>query len=191
VFANLLGQLFRLIKSPTGDIFKVSPVGYQPKSLEEHMAKVKGYYNVHNGAFLGPMTASAEGSKVAHTPRYVEGVCFGEYDTETHAFVPSTNPMTIPKGSVFEQDEYIDANGKLVSVNRGIVEDVGMDLVSKKLIGFSTGRLSGSNVVTKDETGRVYEDAPAPVRKQAPEPLLKGQFKQSDLPTIDLDRLFK
>lgn len=163
------------------------------------MAKVLGYFNIHNGVFLGPVTATAEGSKVAHTPRYVEGVCFGEYDTDTHAFVPSTNPMTIPKGSVFEQDEYIDANGRLVSVNRGIVEDKGMDLVSKKLIGFSTGRRSGSNVVTKDETGRVYEDRPVPVQNHIPKlpdsirphPLLKGQFKQSDLPTINLDRLFK
>ena len=157
------------------------------------MALVKGYYNIHNGAFLGPMTATAEGSNVASTPRYVEGVCFGEYNTETHEFVPLTNPMVIPKGSIFEQDEYIDANGKLVRVNRGIEEDVGLDLVSKKLKHFSTGKIGSSNVVTRDETGREYPDRIVQKvvgQAQAEKPLFKGQIAKADLPVFNLDALF-
>jgi hypothetical protein len=97
------------------------------------MAKVKGYYNVNNGVFLGPMTAVNEDTKVSYTPRYVEGVCFGEYDTHTREFVPETNPMIIPKGHVFTQDDQFDAAGNIVTQYSGMVEDKGADFARKKV----------------------------------------------------------
>lgn len=151
---------------------------------------VKGYYNINNGVFLGPMTATSE-DNVAHTPRYVEGVCFGEYNTETHEFIPTTNPMIIPKGSIFTQDQQFDTNGNLVNRISGIEEDKGLDLVAKRLKGFSTGRRSSSNVETRDSAGRVYQDAlimPAVV--ETPEPKITGRIAKEDLPVFNLDALF-
>lgn len=97
------------------------------------MPRVKGYYNVKNETFLGPMTAINSATGVASTPRYVEGVCFGEYDTDTHEFVPETNPMVIPKGSIVEYDEDIDAfkNGQFKQSVSGIIEDKGAEFARK------------------------------------------------------------
>ena len=151
---------------------------------------VKGYYNVNIGVFLGPMTATSE-DNVAHTPRYVEGVCFGEYNTDTNEFIPLTNPMIIPKGSIFTQDQTFDANGNLVNRISGIEEDKGLDLVAKRLKGFSTGRRGSSNVETRDSAGRVYQDARiVPAVTEAPKPKLTGQIAKEDLPVFNLDALF-
>lgn len=158
------------------------------------MAIVKGYYNINNGVFLGPMTATAEDS-VAHTPRYVEGVCFGEYNTDTHEFIPTTNPMIIPRGSIFTVDQQFDASGNLVNRISGIEEDRGLDLVAKRLKGFATGRRGSSNVETRDSAGRVYPDAkivPATTEapSETPRPKITGQIAKEDLPVFDLDALF-
>lgn len=154
------------------------------------MAIVKGYYNTNNGVFLGPMTATSE-DKVAYTPRYVEGVCFGEYDTDTNEFIPLTNPMIIPKGSIFTQDQQFDANGNLVNRISGIEEDKGLDLVAKRLKGFSTGRRGSSNVETRDSAGRVYQDARiVPAEIETPKLKITGQIAKDDLPIFNLDALF-
>ena len=93
--------------------------------------KIKGYFNTKNGIFLGPVTALNEDSGEAITPRYIEGICFGEYDMTTHAFVPLTNPMHIPKGMVYTQDEQIRPDGRLENIRTGMIEDIGADIVSK------------------------------------------------------------
>lgn len=118
--------------------------------------KVKGYYNIYNKTFLGPVTATAENG-VTFTPRYVEGVCFGEYDTDTDDFVPQTNPFIIPKGSVMEIDEN-PVTGKITVT--GIEEDKGLDLVSKGSVKniMIRGRIT-PNVTTAltDENGVVIK----------------------------------
>ncbi len=99
------------------------------------MPIIKGYYNVDNGVFLGPMTATNEATNVASTPRYVEGVCFGEYNTDTDEFTPLTNPMRIPKDTVayFDQDEEAFKSGIYKENVTGIVEDKGSEIASKKI----------------------------------------------------------
>lgn len=171
------------------------------------MAKVKGYYNTNNGVFLGPMTATNEATGVASTPRYIEGVCFGEFDTDTQEFVPHTNPMHIPKGMIYTQDEQITADGKLVNMRTGIEEEVGADFVAKRIIAGTAATRRTPNVVTKDEGGKVYPDRPAivierpsnkktePAPVQSPvKPIQQAEqvthFEKADLPTIDLDNLF-
>lgn len=119
---------------------------------------VKGYYNVNNGVFLGMMTATNESTGVATTPRYVEGCCFGEYNTETHEFVPMTNPMVIPKGAVFTQDEQLNDRGQNTLLVSGIEEDKGADFVSKKLTkGFSLNVTP--NVETRDNSGKLVDSS--------------------------------
>ena len=99
------------------------------------MALVKGYYNVNNETFLGPVTAVNAGTGVASTPRYVEGVCFGEYNTDTGEFVPETNPMVIPKGSIVEYDEDVEAfkRGHYKQTVTGMEEDKGADFARKQI----------------------------------------------------------
>lgn len=122
---------------------------------------VKGYYNINNGVFLGPMTATNEATGVASTPRYIEGVCFGDFNTETEEFVPLTNPMHIPKGMIYTQDEQITADGKLINVRTGIEEEVGADFVSKKYVPIASKRTP--NVETRDESGKIYPTRPVAV----------------------------
>lgn len=99
------------------------------------MTKVLGYYNVNNKVFLGPMTSTNEATGVATTPRYVEGVCFGEYNTDTHEFIPHTNPMVVPKGSIVTVDEDPNAfeQGGHRETVTGIVEDKGADIAKKPI----------------------------------------------------------
>lgn len=158
------------------------------------MPKVKGYYNTINGIFLGPMTAVNEATGVASTPRYVEGVCFGEYDTDTDEFIPHTNPMIIPKGTIVEQDDRFDAQGRIVTEVRGYEEDKGADLVRKGSVkGF---KLQPSNVYTADEKGNPISGN---FKIEAPEPKANGTIKEAkhptklkvdNLPDINWDELF-
>jgi hypothetical protein len=157
--------------------------------------KVKGYFNVNNGVFLGPMTATNEATGVASTPRYIEGVCFGEYDTDTDQFVPQTNPMHIPKGMIFTQDERIREDGKLENFVTGMVEDKGADIVARGLHVMRTQRTP--NVVTMDESGKVYEDRPVSIKPRvakienevSKEP--KPRFlTRGELPDLDFENLF-
>lgn len=100
--------------------------------------KIKGYYNVTNGVFLGNMTAVNE-DKVMFTPRYCEGVCYGEYDMDTEEFVPETNPYYIPKGTVVTYDEDPDAfvRGKRKVNVTGFVEDTGSEIARKQVFSMA------------------------------------------------------
>lgn len=156
------------------------------------MAKVKGYYNTTNGVFLGLMTATNEATGVASTPRYVEGVCFGEYDTETEEFVPHTNPMIIPKGEVATFDEDVNSfiNGRPVVNVSGIVEDKGADIVKKGSVrGFS---MPQSNVYTADDKGNPI--TPVPQQKQVERNFKEAKhptiLKVDNIPEINWDKLF-
>lgn len=121
------------------------------------MAKVKGYYNTVNGVFLGNMVAVNEATKVMSTPRYVEGVCFGEYDTDSGKFVPLTNPVIIPKGSIVEQDDRFNDKGELETHISGYVVDEGADIARKgSVAGFS---MKPSNVETRDAAGNPIDDS--------------------------------
>lgn len=159
------------------------------------MAIVKGYFNTQNGVFLGPVTAKNEDG-VAFTPRYVEGVCFGEYDTETDEFIPLTNPMIIPKGAIFTQDDQI-IDGKNVTMVSGIEEDKGADLVRKgSVAGY---KFTPSNVETRDEKGRPVDESR--IIRKVPEKTKpsENKFKEAKrpiivaketLPVIDWEKLF-
>lgn len=98
------------------------------------MATVKGYYNTKNETFLGPMTAPKDGG-AASTPRYIEGVCFGSYDTDTLVFIPETNPMIIPPGSIMtvDEDPTAFAQGRHVEHVSGIEEDKGSEFAKKAI----------------------------------------------------------
>jgi hypothetical protein len=89
------------------------------------------------------MTAVNETSKAAHTPRYVEGVCFGEYDTNTKEFSAETNPMMLPKGSIITQDDQFDKDGNIVTHTSGLVEDKGSDIARKPLVSLNLKRTGG------------------------------------------------
>lgn len=156
------------------------------------MAKVKGYFNTINGVFLGPMTVTNDDGS-ASTPRYIEGVCFGEYDTQTDKFVPETNPMHIPKGMIFTQDEQINEQGKLVNIRTGMEEDKGADFVSKGAVSIL---YRTPNVETRDEKGKLYKDRPVrqnPVQKEEKPKLIvpgKPKVEKVEVEGIDLDNLF-
>lgn len=166
------------------------------------MAKVKGYFNTTNGVFLGPMTATSE-TGVAHTPRYVEGVCFGEFDTDTEEFIPLTNPVMIPKGTIVEFDEQINANGQNEMHVTGFQEDKGADLVRKGSVkGF---KLQPTNVYTGDEKGNPLTpgsfqlSAKEQKEKQISEKPKQSNFKEAkhptklkvdNIPEINWDELF-
>jgi len=160
------------------------------------MSIIKGYFNINNGIFLGPMTATNEATGVASTPRYIEGVCFGDYNTETEEFIPLTNPMHIPKGMIYQQDEQITADGKLVNVRTGIEEDKGADFVSKKYIPIASNRTP--NVETRDEKGKIYPDRikrepiEKPKIKSEITEVVKPSFMKKDdmLEDIDFNNLF-
>ena len=157
------------------------------------MGIVKGYFNTVNGVFLGMMTATNEATGVASTPRYIEGVCFGEYNTETEEFVPLTNPMIIPTGQIAYFDEDVDAfkqGGSKVTVT-GMYEDKGADIVRKGSVqGFS---MPQSNVYTADDKGNPIA-TPVP-RSAAPKSNFKEakhptRLKVDNLPEINWDKLF-
>ena len=127
--------------------------------------KVKGYYNTINGIFLGPMTALNEATGVASTPRYIEGVCFGEFDTLTGIFVPETNPMIIPRGQIYTQDEVLQNDGTMRLVRTGIEEDRGADFARKKIVsGIGTGK--STSVYTGDENAKeIFTKTLKPIQK--------------------------
>jgi hypothetical protein len=116
------------------------------------MAKVKGYYNIKNKVFLGIMTATNEDTKVSYTPRYIEGVCFGEYDTITLEFVPETNPMIIPTGHIFTQDDAFDPNGNIVTRYSGMVEDKGSDFARKPIFAINKGTVAPPKLIGLDQS---------------------------------------
>ena len=148
------------------------------------------------------MTAINEATKVASTPRYVEGVCFGEYDTITHEFVPETNPMTLPTGAIMEQDDQFDESGNIVTHISGMIEDKGLDIARKQIHSLALNRTP--NVVSKTEDGRVLGDRYVPSTKpkliglepskpKSEKPKVKRpDFKVPDvfLEEINLDKLF-
>lgn len=103
------------------------------------MAKLFGYYHVPTGVFLGTMTARNSETGEIVTPKYKEGVCQGEYDTDTGEFIPHTNPMIIPKGQVMYVDEDQEAfiNGKHKTTVTGIVEDNGADIARKHMVAMT------------------------------------------------------
>lgn len=166
------------------------------------MAKVKGYYNTCNGVFLGPMTAVNEATGVASTPRYVEGVCFGEYNTQTGEFVPETNPMTLPTGVIHTQDDQFDANGNIITHVSGMIEDKGLDIARKQIHSIALHRTPG--VVSKSEDGKILGDryVPSnqtkligltPSKQKSEKPKVKRpDFKVPDvfLEEINFDKLF-
>ena len=164
--------------------------------------KVKGYYNINNGVFLGPMTAVNEATGVASTPRYVEGVCFGEYNTQTGEFVPETNPMTLPTGSIMTQDDQFDGNGNIVTHTTGLVEDKGLDIARKQIHTVALHRTPG--VTSRSDDGRDLGDRFVPTTpkglvglkpsepKQQKQKVKRPEIKVPDvfLDDIDLDKIF-
>lgn len=167
------------------------------------MAKVKGYYNTTNGIFLGPMVAINEATKVMSTPRYVEGVCFGEYDTETDKFVPMSNPVIIPRGQTFTQDDDFDDKGNIITRVSGIEEDKGADI--KRRGSVAGYRFTSSRMETRDSNGRriqLASEAPievnrVPQKKLPPKPknskikeARPQKMRKADLPVINWDKLF-
>lgn len=160
------------------------------------MTKVLGYYNTVNGIFLGPVTAPREqlAGGGSLTPRHIEGICFGEFDTDTQEFVPHTNPMHIPKGMIMTRDDDFDAKGNVVTDAHvsGIEEDKGADIARKGfLIGTKSNMYRNSNVETRDEGGKVYPDQPkaqSTIKKEAPVPRV---FTPADMPKdVDFNNLF-
>lgn len=94
------------------------------------MAKVKGYFNTRTNVFLGLIEIA--GNQMA--ARYLDGICFGEYDTDTDEFVPHTNPYIIPKGDVQiigSEEGDVGKDGKLI-VQGGLI-DKGADLARRKV----------------------------------------------------------
>lgn len=163
--------------------------------------KVKGYYNINNGVFLGPMTAVNESTGVASTPRYLEGVCFGEYNTQTGEFVPETNPMTLPTGSIMTQDDQFNENGDIVTHMSGMVEDRGLDIARKQIHSVALNRTPG--VTSRTDDGRDLGDryvpsAPkliglTPSKPKTEKPKVKRpeiEVPAIFLEDIDLDKLF-
>lgn len=150
--------------------------------------KVKGYYNIHNGVFLGPMTAQND-KGVAFTPRYVEGVCFGEYDTITEEFIPHTNPMIIPKGSVMEIDEDQDAfvQGQHKLNVTGIEEDKGLDIAVKRNQVVMDLKSKRQRYAERKAQENGEE---APVIKEAKEPVFFDKQELKAVSDIDFDKLF-
>jgi hypothetical protein len=156
------------------------------------MSIVKGYYNINNGVFLGPMTATSETGE-AYTPRYVEGICFGDYNTQTQEFVPLTNPMHIPKGMIYTQDEQITADGKLVNMRTGIEEDKGADFVSKRYVPIASNRTP--NVETRYKSGKIPPEKVKRIPETNPKVIVEATepnyFTKSEmLEDIYFDNLF-
>lgn len=170
--------------------------------------KVKGYYNLNNGIFLGPVTAKNELTGAAITPRYVDGVCFGEYDTETDVFVPQTNPYKI--NGVMEINEDVNAfvNGGHKEQITGVEEDKGSDVASKGSFAVGTAFKPGytPGVETRDSQGNKYKDLPISKSNKIKTDVTKKvenstkeitvcekprNLKKSDLKKIDFGKLFK
>lgn len=168
------------------------------------MAIVKGFYNTINGVFLGNMVAVNEATSVMSTPRYVEGVCYGEYDTDTDTFIPLTNPVIIPKGTIVEQDDSFTDSGQIITEVRGYQEDKGSGLAKKgSVAGFT---MKPSNVETRDVNGESIDDTKifkfrreTPVQDKSPSKSTKPKIREArptkidkkNLPVIDWDKLFK
>lgn len=97
------------------------------------MTIVKGYFDTKSETFLGNMISKDSRTNAAITPRYVEGVCYGEFNTQTEEFTPLTNPMVIPKGQIMtidvDHDSFLKGNYK--EIVSGIQEDAGADMVAK------------------------------------------------------------
>lgn len=138
------------------------------------MAIVKGYYHTKLNEFLGQMVAKDSKTGAVYTPRNIEGICFGEYDTDTRQFTPLTNPVVIPKGTVVWSEEDQDAfiNGKhKVNILSGIEEDTGADIARKQVFSIP-----------------VPQPVPEPeqLAPQKPKLILPVASKKK----IDLDKLF-
>lgn len=165
---------------------------------------VTGWYNLSNKVFLGNMVATNEATGVASTPRYVEGCAMVKYNVRTNEVVEFiTNPVIIPRGTIVEYNEQITDNGQNVLHVTGYEEDKGADLKSKGSIAGYT--FKSSNVETRDEQGRVYDESKIVRTKNLNDeaqvvsaqsetkvtPKQDNQFTpKEDLPVIDWSKLF-
>lgn len=161
------------------------------------MAKLKGYYNVNNGIFLGLMTATNEATGVMSTPRYVEGVCFGEYDTETEEFVPHTNPTIIKDTMVIDEDSNAFTQGRHEQTVTGVEEDKGLDIARKKISSVALGRTPNVETKTLDgktynDSHRVFEGVKKPLEKNKKITVTKESkfLTKEELPKVDFSNLF-
>lgn len=167
---------------------------------------VKGYYNINNGVFLGPVTARNELTGAAVTPRYVEGVCFGEYNTETNQFIPLTNPNIIRGVMEINEDPEAFVKGGHKETISGVEEDKGIDVARRQSFSIGTALKPGytPGVETKDSQGNTYKDLPISQNKKnkdEPKPETpvkkievceKPRFlKKGELNNIDFGNLFK
>lgn len=137
------------------------------------MPIVKGYYNINNGVFLGLMTATNSETGVASTPRYNNGVCFGEYNTDTGEFVAETNPMASSGTIYFDEDIDTFTKGGYKQSVSGIYEDKGADIARKNITGYYTG--ATPNVVTKNSNRETIDYIPRskPITPQVPSEKIK------------------
>lgn len=161
------------------------------------MAKVKGYYNVNNATFLGVMTATNEATGVMTTPRYVEGVCFGEYDTVTEEFVPETNPTIIKGTMIIDEDTDAFTQGQYKQNISGVEEDKGLDIARKKISSVALGRTPNVETATLDgkrfnDSHRVFKGVDAPVEKKKEIEVAKESkfLTKEELPEVDFSNLF-
>lgn len=155
------------------------------------MSVVAGYYNTINKIFLGAMH-TPEGA----TPRYMAGICWGNYNTVDDTFVPLTNPM-IQTGKIIEFDEDI-ATGK--TVIRGMVEDKGSELKFKgNVISLKqpdrVSRIKISPLTNSEPVVEFSEVSEQVVLKKEQKPKkIKTEIKYQKLDvsnvTIDLNKLF-
>jgi hypothetical protein len=107
----------------------------------------KGYYNADIGVFFGDVVSS--GSKHGTLGmRYVEGMCWGDFNDATKEFVPLTNPMRILKGSHITMDEDIDTGVFHVS---GIEGDRGAEVARKyTYLGHEIPKAPATSVIVPD-----------------------------------------
>lgn len=170
---------------------------------------VKGYFNTNNGIFLGPVTAKNELTGAAVTPRYVEGVCFGDYNTETGEFIPLTNPNVIKGVMEINEDPNAFVQGGHKETITGVEEDKGLELARKQSLTAGIALKPGytPGVVTKDAQGNIYDNVPitrkidaveSEVEKpkvEQPEKITVCEeprfLKKDEIPNINFEKLFK
>lgn len=149
------------------------------------MSIVQGYYNVDSETFLGPIHTES-----GHTGRYVEGNCWGEFNTETGEFKPLTNPMIrdLKKDSgmgegVIVFDENPETGKTSIS---GMSEDDGSEYKSKLIIPVTRKVENFAGKSLEERTAEIKREQLMDVKVSEPAPVRE----QSEKPKLDLDNLF-
>lgn len=173
------------------------------------MAKEKGYAKVYVGdngvsgfTYLGMIQMWSDSGGDPLAIRFQDGICFGEYDSDTDEFIPETNPYVIPRGSVqtigTEEGDY-DKNGNLI-VQGGII-DHGLDIARKKVYqgGFNYDTPNVSTSLDSRRTQVVKpvffgntssnQGTPSQESKESKKPVVKEQAKTKPSLIVDWESL--